>query len=95
MLDYEIPQVELEDGSVQSVLEVSFPEGQSIQPCCTTGEEGEPCVIPCTVTFQSASPVSLTTVIVFTDGKEKYVTHKIFILRMRKLFSKRITLLSL
>ena len=79
VLDYEIPQVELEDGSLQSVLEVAFPEGQSIQPCCTSDVEGEPCIIPCTVTFQSASPVSLTTVIVFTDGKEKYVTYIIFI----------------
>ena len=74
MLDYEIPQVELEDGSMQSVLEVSFPEGQSIQSCCTFEDEGEPCVIPCTATFQSSSPVSFTTAIVFTDGKEKYVT---------------------
>ena len=73
MLDYEIPQVELEDGSLQSVLEVSFPEGQSIQSCCTFEDEGEPCVIPCTATFQCSSPVSFTTAVVFTDGKEKYV----------------------
>lgn len=72
VLDYEIPQVELEDGSLQSVLEVSFPEGQSIQSCCTFEDEGEPCVIPCTATFQCSSPVSFTTAIVFTDGKEKY-----------------------
>lgn len=76
VLDYEIPEVELEDGSLQSVLEVSFPDGQSIQPCCTSDDEGEPCVIPCTVTFLSPSPVSFTTAIVFTDGKEKYDNRK-------------------
>ena len=72
VLDCEIPEVELEDGSLQSVLEVTFPEGQSIQPCCPNDDKGEPCVIPCTVTFQSLSPVTCTTAIVFTDGKEKY-----------------------
>ena len=75
VLDYEVPEVELEDGSLQSVLEVSFPEGQSIQPCCTSDEEGEPCVIPCTVTFQSSSPVSFTGAVIFTDGKEKYAKY--------------------
>lgn len=73
MLDCEIPEVELEDGSLQSVLEVSFPDGQSIPPCCINDDKGEPSVIPCTVTFQSPSPVTFTTAIIFTDGKEKYV----------------------
>lgn len=72
VLDCEIPEVELEDGSVQSVLEVSFPDGQSIQPCCINDDKDEASVIPCTVTFQSSSPVTFTTAIVFTDGKEKY-----------------------
>lgn len=72
VLDCEIPQVELEDGSLQSVLEITFPGGQSIQPCCTNDDNTQPCVIPCTVTFQSPSPVTCNTAIVFTDGKEKY-----------------------
>jgi len=71
VLDFEIPEVELEDGSLQSVLKVSLPNGQSIQPCCTNDDKGEPFVIPCTVTFQSSSPVSFTASIIFTDGKEK------------------------
>lgn len=73
VLDCEIPEVELEDGSVQSVLEVSFPDGQSIQPCCINDDKDEASVIPCTVTFQSSSPVTFITAIIFTDGKEKYV----------------------
>jgi len=73
VLDCEIPEVELEDGSVQSVLEVSFPDGQSIQPCCINDDKDEASIIPCTVTFQSSSPVTFTSAIVFTDGKEKYV----------------------
>lgn len=76
MLDYEIPEVEMEDGSLQSVLELSFPDGQSIQPCCINDDKGEPCVIPCTVTFQSSSPVSFTTAVVFTDRKERYHHNK-------------------
>jgi len=73
VLDCEIPEVELEDGSLQSVLEVSFPDGQSIPPCCINDDKDEASVIPCTVTFQSSSPVTFTSAIVFTDGKEKYV----------------------
>ncbi|PFX34680.1 Calponin-likey domain-containing protein 2 [Stylophora pistillata] len=72
VLDCEIPQVELEDGSLQSVLEITFPGGQSIQPCCTNDDNNQACVIPCTVTFQSPSPVTCNTAIVFTDGKENY-----------------------
>ena len=81
VLDCEIPEVELEDGSVQSVLEVSFPDGQSIQPCCINDDKDEASVIPCTVTFQSSSPVTFTTAIIFTDGKEKYVLRTRFIIQ--------------
>ena len=72
MIDCEIPEVELEDGSLHSVLEVYFPEGQSIQSCLSDKEK-EPYQIPCRVTFQSPSPVSFTTPIIFTDGKERYI----------------------
>ena len=79
VLDYEIPEVELEDGSLQSVLEVSLPNGQTIQPCCMNDDKGEPYVIPCTVTFKSSSPVSFTANIIFTDGKEKYDNNFFFL----------------
>ena len=82
MLDCEIPEVELEDGSIQSVLEVSFPDGQSIQPCCINDDKDDASAIPCTVTFQSSSPVTFATAIIFTDGKEKYVLLTYLVLHM-------------
>ncbi|EDO32806.1 predicted protein, partial [Nematostella vectensis] len=69
----EAPAVEMEDGSLQNVLDVCFPDGQTIKPCCVdSGEHQDPCVIPCRITFQSPSPVSFSAMITFTDGKDRY-----------------------
>ena len=73
----EVPEVELEDGSFSTVLSVTFLDDQTIRPCCVNSKDEEPCVIPCKVTFQSASPVSFSTVLTFDDGREKYVAFHI------------------
>ncbi|XP_033635373.1 cilia- and flagella-associated protein 47-like isoform X1 [Asterias rubens] len=67
LIDVELPDVELDDGSKMSVLSVTFPDGQKIQPCC--GDEGdeEPFILKCKVTFCSPRPVSFTQPVKFVD----------------------------
>ncbi|XP_022089961.1 cilia- and flagella-associated protein 47-like isoform X2 [Acanthaster planci] len=67
VIDVELPDVELDDGSKMSVLSVTFPDGQKIQPCC--GDEGdeEPFILKCKVTFCSPRPVSFTQPVKFVD----------------------------
>ena len=72
VVDCEVPFVELGDGSLLSVLDVDFPDGRAIRPCCTDSSDDDPCVIACRITFQSPSPVSFTAGVQFTDGKDKY-----------------------
>ena len=67
MIDVELPDVELDDGSTLSVLSVTFPDGQTIQPCCAEEGHEEPFVLKCKVTFSSPRPVSFTQPIKFVD----------------------------
>ncbi|XP_006816677.1 cilia- and flagella-associated protein 47-like, partial [Saccoglossus kowalevskii] len=67
IIDVELPEVELDDGSITSVLNVTFPEGQIIQPCCSDDGDEDPFVLKCTVTFSSPKPVSFTQPVRFLD----------------------------
>ena len=75
----EVPEVELEDGSSSTVLTVTFPSGQTVKPCCVDSSSDDPCIIPCKITFQSASPVSFSTVVTFVAGKDRFVYFYLFI----------------
>lgn len=69
----EIPPIELEDGNVVDILQVTFKDDdQTIQRCVTTskshlGEQRDK-KLSCTVTFQSLRPVSFSTHIRFVVG---------------------------
>ena len=72
-LSLEIPPIELEDGNVVDILQVTFKdEDQTIQRCATTsnnlhGEQRDK-RLSCTVTFHSLRPVSFSTRIRFIAG---------------------------
>ncbi|XP_078698604.1 cilia- and flagella-associated protein 47-like isoform X8 [Branchiostoma floridae x Branchiostoma belcheri] len=70
----EIPDIELDDGSVASVLKVDFPKGQNIQPCSQDAGQEEPFVFPCVVTFASPRPVSFSQPITFVDDEGRSFT---------------------
>ncbi|XP_072178621.1 cilia- and flagella-associated protein 47-like [Diadema setosum] len=67
VIDVELPEVEVDDGSKMSVLSVTFPDGQTIQPCSADEGHKEPFVLKCKVTFCSSKPVSFTKPIKFVD----------------------------
>ncbi|XP_041462969.1 cilia- and flagella-associated protein 47-like isoform X1 [Lytechinus variegatus] len=68
VIDVELPEVEVDDGSKVSVLSVTFPDGQTIQPCSADEGHKEPYVLKCKVTFCSPKPVSFTMPIKFVDS---------------------------
>ncbi|XP_071954714.1 cilia- and flagella-associated protein 47-like isoform X2 [Antedon mediterranea] len=67
VIDVELPDIELEDGSTSSILSVTFPDGQTIQPCSGDDGQEEPFVLKCRVTFSSPKPVSFSQPIKFID----------------------------
>ena len=67
VIDVELPEVEVDDGSKVSVLSVTFPDGQTIQPCSADEGHKEPFILKCKVTFTSPKPVSFTKPIKFVD----------------------------
>ncbi|XP_033113331.1 cilia- and flagella-associated protein 47-like isoform X2 [Anneissia japonica] len=67
VIDVELPDIELEDGSTSSILAVSFPDGQTIQPCSVDEGHQEPFILKCRVTFCSPRPVSFSQPIKFLD----------------------------
>ncbi|XP_077977423.1 cilia- and flagella-associated protein 47-like [Glandiceps talaboti] len=68
VIEVDLPDIEMDDGSTHTVLSVNFPEGQVIQPCCADDGDEEPFVLKCTVTFSSPKPVSFTQPITFQDS---------------------------
>ncbi|XP_074645875.1 cilia and flagella-associated protein 47-like isoform X2 [Tubulanus polymorphus] len=66
--EIEYPQVECEDGSKISPLEVVFLSRNIIQPCCGDDGQTEPCVIKCKLTFSSPKPVSFSKMLKFIDS---------------------------
>ncbi|XP_065057284.1 cilia and flagella-associated protein 47-like isoform X2 [Rhopilema esculentum] len=70
-----VPEVELEDGSELRVLDVTFPDGNIIQPCCQDFGEKEPFKMLCRISFESPKPVSFSTAIEFVTDQDRHPLH--------------------
>ena len=70
-MNFSIPKIELEDGSMVDILDVSFANGADKIPKSVLrddSDDDEACSLACKISFKSARPVSFSTEIVFFVG---------------------------